>query len=314
MGDLFEEKSIKPMLIGAAGEAFDDENYIFELKLDGERCIAYLDINGTELRNKRNVKMLPKVPELSKIHKCVKKKCILDGELIILNNGKPDFSAIQSRSLMSNKFKIELAAKKTPATFVAYDILYIDGKQLTDLPLMERKRILEANIEEENQSFAVSRYSEGLGISLYEQTKLLDLEGIVAKRRDSKYYFDKRTKDWIKIKYLKDEDFIICGYILKSRHMASIVLGQLSGGEMIYKGHAMIGVSREEFKEIAAMDKADKAPFGYYPVGNGNERAVWVRPTAVCTVKYMEKTKKGGLRQAEFKGLRYDKTADECVL
>lgn len=141
---LFEEKNIAPMLIGADGGAFDDMDYLFEIKWDGERCIAYLDPKaGTELRNKRNVKMLPKVPELSEIHKQVTKRCILDGELMVLKDGKPDFFEIQRRSLMSNRFRIELAAKQYPATFIAYDILYLDGKDVTLQPLEQRKALLQ---------------------------------------------------------------------------------------------------------------------------------------------------------------------------
>lgn len=115
MGDLFQEKNIKPMLIGMEGEAFDSDEYLYELKLDGERCIAYLDGDGTDLRNKRNMKMLPKVPELSQIHKQVKCRCILDGELAVIHDGKPDFFLIQKRSMMSNPMKIELEAQRHPA-------------------------------------------------------------------------------------------------------------------------------------------------------------------------------------------------------
>lgn len=88
----FDRKQISPMLIGADGDAFDSPDYIYELKWDGERCIAYLDpMEGTELRNKRNVKMLPKVPELAEMHKQIRKRCILDGELMVMKDGKPDF-------------------------------------------------------------------------------------------------------------------------------------------------------------------------------------------------------------------------------
>ena len=111
--DLFDKKGIAPMLIGQEGEPFDSDEYLFELKLDGERCLAYLDpAEGTELINKRGVKMLAEVPELSGIHKQVKKRCILDGELLVITNGKPDFPAIQKRSLMSNPLKIELEARQ----------------------------------------------------------------------------------------------------------------------------------------------------------------------------------------------------------
>ncbi len=312
MGDLFENKNIKPMLIGREEDTFDSENYLFELKLDGERCIAYLDNNSTELRNKRNVKMLPKVPELWEIHKCVKKKCILDGELIVLKNGVPSFSDIQARSLMSNKFKIELAAQKSPATFVAYDILFYDNQQTTDLPLTERKKLLEKAIKTQNEKFALSKVIEKQGKALYELAKQKDLEGIVAKRKDSKYFFDKHTKDWIKIKYLKNEDFIVCGYIIKSPSITSLVLGQYRDDELIYKGHVTMGISRADFKIIAGQERLDSAPFKSYPANKSrNDEAVWIEPKLVCTVKYMEKTSSGGMRQPVYKGLRMDKEIEE---
>ena len=117
MADIWETKNINPMLIGAEEEPFDSKEYIFELKLDGERCIAYLDKDKTILKNKRNILMLPKVPELSEIHKNVNVRCILDGELAVIKDGKPDFFEIQKRSLMSNPIKIEMASKKYPACF-----------------------------------------------------------------------------------------------------------------------------------------------------------------------------------------------------
>ena len=89
--DIWENKNLKPMLIGADSGPFDDPDYLFELKLDGERCLAYLSKDGTELRNKRNMRLLPKFPELSQLHRQVKKNCILDGELAVIKDGKPNF-------------------------------------------------------------------------------------------------------------------------------------------------------------------------------------------------------------------------------
>jgi bifunctional non-homologous end joining protein LigD len=129
--DLFEKKCIKPMIIGENQEAFDSPEYIYELKLDGERCIAYLDKDGTDLRNKRNVKVLVKVPELSTMHKQVKCRCILDGELIVIKDGKSNFYEILKRSTLSNTFKIKLAAAKLPASFTAFDILYWGSNRKT---------------------------------------------------------------------------------------------------------------------------------------------------------------------------------------
>lgn len=309
MMDLFEQKNIHPMLIGADGEPFDSPDYIYELKLDGERCVAYLNPReGTELRNKRNVKMLPKVPELAELHKQVKKRCILDGELLIIKDGKPNFAEIQRRSLMNNQFKIRLAARQFPATFVAFDCLYLDGEDITTHKLTNRKDALRKTIKEGGR-IALSRVVEGQGTEFYHLAEKHDLEGIVAKRKDSIYIQDKRTKDWIKIKNLKDDDFVVCGYIRKDNHMTSIVLGQYQDGEMVYKGHVTLGVGGKPFARIAEQPETDAPPF---PVPVGNENAVWLRPELVCTVKFMERTASGGMRQPVFKGLRDEKIAEEC--
>ncbi len=311
MSNLFEQKSIKPMLIGSEGEAFDSPDYLYELKLDGERCIAYLDPEfGTELRNKRNLKMLPKVPELSDIHKQVNCRCILDGELAVIKDGKPNYYEIQRRSLMSNPLKIELASRQNPACFTAFDILYYEDHSVCDLPLTERKELLRKIIHEETARFAVSRVIENNGIAFYELAKSQELEGIVAKRKDSRYYFDKRTKDWIKCKNLKDDDYVVCGYLPKDNGMTSIVLGQYADGILKYKGHVTLGVGGEGFRKIRELPRID-APL--FEIPSGNENAVWVEPSLCCTVKYMEKTESGGLRQPVFKGLREDKTPEECV-
>ena len=312
MNDLFETKNIKPMLIGQEGEAFDSKDYIYELKLDGERCIAYLDPDkGTELRNKRNVKMLPKVPELSEIHRQVSCRCILDGELAVIRDGRPDFSEIQRRSLMSSPMKIELASKQSPACFTAFDILYCQDHSTNLLPLTERKKLLDQAVISESARFAKSRYIEEKGIAFYNLAEQRDLEGIVAKRKDSLYYFDKRTKDWIKCKNLKDEDFVICGYIPKENHMTSLVLGQYENGSLVCRGHVTLGVGGENFRRIKAIPVRNSPPFAV--PSEKNENAVWIAPLLVCTVKYMEKIEHGGMRQPVFKGLRNDKTPEECM-
>ena len=310
MDDLFQRKAIKPMLIGAEGKAFDSPDYLYELKLDGERCIAYLDLDGTDLRNKRNMNMLQKVPELSGIHKQVARKCILDGELSIIHQGKPDFFLIQRRSMMTNPLKIRLESEQHPACFTAFDILYDQDHPVTDLPLLERKRLLQSVVRTENARFAVSRYVEGVGVSFYQLAEEQELEGIVAKRKDSRYYFDRRTKDWIKCKYLKDSDYIICGFIPKENGMTSIVLGQFREKQLICKGHVTLGVSGDAFRKINELPRREQPPFD---IPEGDADAVWVEPSLVCTVKYMMKTNTGRLHQPVFKGLRADKRPEDCV-
>lgn len=307
--DLFANKNIKPMLISEMTEPFNDPNWIFELKLDGIRCIAYLDNieKKTQLRNKRNLKLLPKVPELSDIYKNINERCILDGELIILKNGLPDFFEIQRRALTSNPFKIQLSSEKFPASFVAYDILYLKDKELLDLPLLERKTLLSDTVIE-SPKLAVSRYIPEKGIELFEVAKAKKLEGVIAKKKDSRYYLDKRTKDWIKFKFLADKDFVVCGYIVKERGITSVVLGQYKGNELIYQGHVTMGVRHGDLKKLETIDHS---PFAITPPGN--EDAVWLKSVLVCVVNYMPNNK-GVLRQPVFKGFRDDKEPLDCQM
>lgn len=304
---LFDTRHIKPMLIGEEGPAFDDPEWLFELKLDGERAIVYLDKQGTELRNKRDRNMLQVFPELSDIHKQVKKRCILDGEYVVMKEGKPSFFDVQRRSLMSNSFRIKLAAESLPASFVAFDILNYDGKDVYTLPLMERKALLQKAITD-SERMAVSRYLETGGLQLYAITEAQGLEGIVAKRKASQYFLGKRTKDWIKCKNLEDDDFVICGYVIKSEFMASLILGQYQGSQLLYTGSVPIGTNTGNFEKVRKIPKASK------PVSMNKEDAVWIEPSLVCVVQFMERSSKGGMRQPVFKALRYDKTPEECKI
>lgn len=306
--DIFNTKGIKLMLISEMKDAFDSPDYIYEIKFDGIRCVSYLDQNNTDIRNKRDKKMLPHVPELSNIHRQTKEKCILDGELFIMKNGLIDFYEIQRRALTTDPFKIKIAADQYPASFVAYDIIYYKNKLVNELPLMERKELL-AKVIEENSSISISRYIEQEGIQLFQLTKERELEGIVAKKKNSKYYFDKRTKEWIKCKVMQNDDCVICGYILKENNMTSLVLGQYDGGKLFYMGHVTLGVS------LRALNQYHYKVINYPPfdgaLPNGNENAVWLEPDLVCIVESMP-SEKGSFRQAVFKGIRDDKTAKEC--
>lgn len=293
--DVYDARGASPMLISEEIEAFDSPDYLFELKLDGSRCLAYVEPGFVELRNKRMLSLLHLFPELADIHKAVRGRCILDGELVVLDNGKPDFEALLSREMTTKRIKIEIAAEKQPASFVAFDILYCDGEELTKLPLEERKRILRAKVD--NTAYiAVSKAFERQGIALFDLTVQQGLEGIVAKRRDSKYYYGKRTKEWVKIKNLVDEDFLACGYIDKGKGACSLVLGKQEGTSLSYEGHVTLGVS---FHKVAGIPTTANCPFENPPAGN--EQAVWFDPPQECTVVYMARTGNGGMRQPRLK-------------
>lgn len=294
--DLFQEKNIAPMLIAQMQEPFDSPDWIYELKLDGCRCVAYLEEGKTVLRNKRNMELLPRFPELTGIHKQAGKRCILDGELVVMVNGIPDFYELQKRTLLTNQVKIKLGAERLPASFVAYDCLQVEDRILYDVPLMERKQILQEAVCEAER-MAISRYIQEKGTALFQLTVQQQLEGVVAKKQTSLYYPGKRTKDWIKFKRMADKDFVICGY--EMRKMNSMILGEYKEGILQYAGTVTMGVRQDTIR----MLKKAECPFSGLP--HGKEHAIWCRPEYVCTVEYMPNTL-DVLRQPFFKGIRDD--------
>lgn len=304
--DIFESKNISPMLLEHISKPFNSEDYIFELKLDGIRCLAYLDERQTILKNKRNKDVTDVYPELKQIHKQIKKRCILDGELVSLNkDGSPNFFALQKRSLLTDKFRIELEMEKNKVNFVAYDILYLDDKQTTNLTLTERKKMLENNIKE-NELLSISRIVENEGIKLFELTQQLSLEGIVAKKKNSTYQIGKRSKDWIKIKNLIDEDFYICGLMFdEDNQIKDLVLTTKINDKYINRGKVYLNISKDEqnfILKFALKHTKNKPLFDIY----SDKNILWIEPKLVCTVQYMMLTKDGKMRQPVFKGLRTD--------
>ncbi|WRS28977.1 DNA ligase (plasmid) [Oscillospiraceae bacterium MB08-C2-2] len=311
MADIFEDKRVTPMLIAEEKPAFDDPEWLYELKPDGVRCFAYLDTSGTILRDKRNTDKTAIFPELGGMNKQItrKRKCLLDGEIYFALGRKEDFYEAHRRSLMKNNFKIQLAASQAPIKFMAFDILYWDGKDVSTQSLLERKSLLQKAVKE-SEGFGVSRFVSGQGIALYNALEPQGFEGIVAKRKDSKYYFGKRTKDWIKCKTLLDDDFVVCGYYQKAENLISVILGSYMGDSLVYRGHVVMGVSRQDYKQMTKATKSAKQK--YYADFPDFEGAEWLKPKLVCTVRFMEYTPSGGLRQPAFKGLRDDKVPEDC--
>lgn len=237
------------------------------MKLDGFRCLAYIDYGMVDLRNKRNIRMLPRSPELKEISKNVGGRCILDGEIVVLTNGVPDFYRLQKRTLLTDKFKIEMEASR---------------------------------LVNEDSRIAVSRYVEGSGTALYMAAEASKLEGVVAKRKDSFYLMGKRTKDWIKFKRMADEDFVVAAYIKKGGHMYSLVLAKYKGNTLIFRGYVTSSVTKEA---IDTLEVTGKNPFLLMPIGEHD--VIWVKTNHVCVGEYMPNLI-NLLRQPVFKGFRDD--------
>lgn len=266
--------------------------------------MAYIEPKSVILQNKRFKDITFIYPELSDICKCVKKRVILDGELVVLTNGKPDFYALQRRSLMTDNFKISLAAKKNLVQFAAYDILYYDGKKLTDKPLMDRKAILSKEVKEGN-NLSVSRWIEKSGVAFFELAKKEELEGIVAKKKDGLYHIGKRTHDWIKIKVMQDEDLLVLGYQPDADgNVKDLILGYYDeNNELKCRGKIYLGVSKEERVIILKFAKNNTVKKPWF---NKYKNAVWLKPQLVGTAHFMHETESGGMRQPVWKWLKTD--------
>ncbi|MEM5790817.1 MAG: RNA ligase family protein, partial [Candidatus Aenigmatarchaeota archaeon] len=208
------DKKISPML-AFLSNAFNSKDWIFEVKFDGTRTIAYVDLEKNYVRflNRRGIFFEKRYPEIIEdlINHVDAKKIIVDGEICIFEKGKPDFYKLAEREQVDNKFRIELLSKMMPATFIIFDILYLNGNDLIDLPLMKRKEILKKFVDE-SEKILLSSWIEENGIKFFKEIKKKDLEGIVAKKKDSKYEIGKRSKNWLKIKVLKTLDCIVLGY------------------------------------------------------------------------------------------------------
>lgn len=306
MGDIFDDRKASPMLIKEQREPFDSEDYLYELKFDGVRELIYLD-DKVDIRNKKNVPLAQYFPELQDINKQVTGRCILDGELVVLVDGKPNFYKVLRRTVLKDQFKIELLAQKYPVSLMVFDILYYNDKELIHKSLIERKEILQSVVKENNR-IIISRYFEKSGIQVFNFAKENGLEGIVAKRKDSRYYLGKRSDQWIKCKIYDSIDAVVCGYIYKPNDMTSIIIGQYDGDKLIYKGHVTLGAGIRKLKKHG-YKQTFNSPFGYVP--RGSEGAIWIKPEIVCVIEYMP-SEKEAMRLPVFKEIIDDKLPIEC--
>ena len=214
---------------------------------------------------------------------------------------------------MSNPFKIELASKKYPVSFIAFDILQFGEEELLLKPLLQRKEYLEKPLSAARHVWLYLKYMRGLG---QRSTSLLLNKVWKGLWPSVKIVYTSRARGQrtgLRLKSLIDEDFVICGYIFKDNHMISLILGQYSGKELVYKGHVTLGVGGGPFTVVSSVAQLGSHPFSDR-LPEGNEEARWIEPKLVCTVKYMEKTAGGGMRQPVFKGLRYDKAPLDCII
>ncbi|MEM5778587.1 MAG: non-homologous end-joining DNA ligase [Candidatus Aenigmatarchaeota archaeon] len=289
--------------------------------LDGTRCICYIDNNKIKFLNRRGIWFEHRYPEVVSSLKINAKKAILDGEIYVADkDGKPNFYKLAEREHTDDKLRIDILSKQIPATYAVFDVLYLNEKDLTNLPLIERKNILD-KIVKETEKVKKCFFTKN-GKELWKIVKKIKLEGIVAKKVNSVYEIGKRSKNWLKIKTFKTLDLIITGFTTgtgKRKDIGSVITGCYYKGKLIYTGKIGTGLDEEGWKSIfkdLEKIKTSKCPFEKEPeLDLPNERKPnWVKLKYVCEAKFMSLTENLQLRAPVFLRIREDKRPEECIL
>jgi bifunctional non-homologous end joining protein LigD len=296
---------IIPMLATLTDEAFDDKDWLFEIKYDGYRAVAYLDGDDVNIMSRKNLsfnkKFYPVVEALQELNM----QAVFDGEIVALNEeGKSEFQLLQQWQ----------KSGKGDLLYYVFDILWLNGYNLMGLPLIERKSILQQILPEH----PMIRYSDHVvqnGTQFFEAATQQGLEGIIAKAAASPYTPTIRTKQWLKIKSNQRQEVVICGFT-ETRggrsHFGALVLGVYEKNKLTYVGHTGSGFTEQSLAAIYKKLKpliTSTVPFAKKP--KTNMPCTWVKPVLVCEVKFSEWTKDNILRQPIFMGLREDKNAKD---
>lgn len=287
MINLWKNRDFVPMLLEERDKPFNSKDYIFEIKFDGIRAVIFANKNGVYVQSRKKMDFTYLFPELNSIKDIVNDDVIFDGEIVIFKDGKPDFQEIQKRIRVKNKSRIESISVQSPVIFIAFDILY-EGKSLIDLPLIKRKKYLEKY--RDTDVFVKVKFIEEDGVKLFNSTKQLGLEGIVAKEKNGLYHVNKRTNDYIKIKNKRVDEFLVGGYEFKKNGILSLYLGEYRRGEFCFVGKGSIRSKSKVYLKVVNSKKS-KNYFSDY-----DENINYVKPSIVCKVEYLEKTNNGHLR------------------
>jgi bifunctional non-homologous end joining protein LigD len=305
-----------PMLATLTDEAFSDPNWLFEIKWDGVRALAWIEDGKYKLRARSGNDITPQYPELAGLAKAViGREAILDGEIVALDEkGYSSFERLQDRMHVRNPTANLIA--KTPVVYQVFDLLYCDGYDLRGAPLLQRKQLLQRFLMG-SQAMRYCDHIVGQGKELFELAKEKGLEGIVAKRSDSRYVSE-RSFNWLKVKATKTLDCVIGGWTAGRGTgvlFGALLLGLYEGKKLHFVGHVGTGWNGEMQKEILAQlqeHKAAASPFDKVPVTN--EKASWTSPYVVARVRYGGWTDEQRLRHPVFMGLREDVKAQDCRL
>jgi bifunctional non-homologous end joining protein LigD len=317
--------TIHPMLATSIDEPFDGDDWLFEIKWDGYRAIAFIEDGNVRLVSRNQNELTPRYPELKDLPNFIKaKRAILDGEVVALDDqGRASFSLMQQRTGFRPGGRRGVANAEVPVLYYAFDLLYLDRYDLRKLPLEERKKKL-ASLIVGGDSVRYSDHYEREGKALFEIARSKGLEGILAKRRDS-IYQERRSSEWLKIKITHRLECVIGGYTEPEgsrAHFGSVVLGLYDkNGQLIHVGQAGSGFDQKSLDEVwKRLKQCETRKNPFFGEVEALRKVFWVKPELVAEIEYAEWTDGASsgngpkLRAPVFLGLRDDKAPNECLL
>jgi bifunctional non-homologous end joining protein LigD len=305
---------VGPMLATLADQPFSDPNWLFEIKWDGVRALAWVVDGAVTLRSRKGGEITAQYPELASLPGALlARQAILDGEIVALDTrGHSDFERLQQRMHVRNP--AANLVSQIPVVYFVFDLLYCDGFDLREAPLLERKQLLHRLLQT-SELFRYSDHQIEHGKELFELAKGKALEGIVAKRADSRYV-NERSANWVKLKTTQTLDAVVGGWTARRSPDApfgSLLLGLYQEKNLRFIGHVGSGFDGETQKEIAGKLKEQEVsacPFDSVP--ETNEKAFWAGPALVARVRFSGWTQEYRLRHPVFQGLRDDARPEDC--
>ncbi len=315
-------KSIKPMLALAGRLPADEKGWAFEFKWDGVRAIVFVDGGRVRALSRNDKDLTESFPELRAVGDFLgSREAILDGEIVAFDDaGRPDFGRLQQRLHLTGEGRVKARAREFAASFLAFDLLYLEGRLLLSEPYDERRRLLES-LKLAGDSFATPRaYTDGEGSEVFATAKERGLEGVVAKRRSSPYRPGQRSHDWIKVKNIRTQEVVLGGWTegkgSRQGDLGALLLGMPAGDRLKYVGKVGTGFDERERRQLLAdlsPLSVDEAPFTTKIPPADAAVAHYVRPELVGEVQFSEWTRDGHLRQPSWRGVRPDKSPSEVV-